>query len=287
MKIITLTSDLGLTDHYVASLKGQLLSHLGDVNLIDISHGVQSFNIAQAAFYVNNASKDFPVGTIHFLHVDSTPVIHIGKPEHNTYPLIMQLNGQFFIGADNGIFSLLNEYQTYEKLVRIDFSAAGMDLRYAVRNIYIPAMKAILAGEKPENLGDETTSLRQAFTTQATIEKNLIKGTVIHVDSFGNVITNITEELFNQIGKKHPFIIFFKNSNYFIDQISTSYSDVPMGEKLALFNENGFLEIAINKGTIGSGGGANSLLGLNVKDIVRVEFHPQGSKDSIQDLFVR
>ena len=96
---------------------------------------------------------------------------------------------------------------------------------------------------------------------------------------------NINETLFKQVGKGNPFTIFFKSSNYFIEQLSDAYADVPMGEKLALFNENGYLEIAINKGTVGSGGGANSLLGLGVKDIVRVEFHPKGSKDRIQDLF--
>lgn len=285
MKIITLTSDLGLTDHYVGSLKGQLLSALGNVTIVDISHDVQAFNIAQAAYYLNNSWKEFPKGTVHFLNVDSTPAIHIAKPENNTYPLVMQLKGQFFIGSDNGIFSLIHGYENADKLVRLDFSSAGLDLRYPARNIYIPAIGKILKGAKLEDLGEEITSVRQAFTTQPVIEKNLIKGTVIHVDKYGNVIINITEELFKQIGKGHPFTIFFKSSVYFIEQISDSYADVPMGEKLALFNENGHLEIAINKGTTGSGGGANSLLGLNVKDIVRVEFHPKGSKDRIQDLF--
>ncbi|MBI3136776.1 MAG: SAM-dependent chlorinase/fluorinase [Bacteroidetes bacterium] len=285
MKIITLTSDLGLTDHYVASLKGQIYSALGDIALVDISHGVQAFNIAQAAYYINNSWNDFPKGTIHFLNVDSTPAIHIARPDNNTYPLVMQLNGHFFMGSDNGIFSLINGYENAERLVRLDFSAAGLDLRRPARNIYIPAMGQILKGVPLEKLGDEVSAVKQAFTTQPTLEKNLIKGTVIHVDTYGNVIVNITEELFKQVGKGHPFTIFFKSSHYFIEQISDSYADVPMGEKLALFNENGQLEIAINKGTVGSGGGANSLLGLGVKDIVRVEFHPKGSKDRIQDLF--
>lgn len=285
MKIITLTSDLGLTDHYVASLKGQLYSALGDVKIVDVSHDVQAFNIAQAAYYINNCWHDFPEGTIHFINVDSTPAIHIAKQDNNTYPVLMKLHGHYFIGSDNGIFSLITGYENAEKLVRLDFSSAGLDLKHPAKNIYIPAIGKILKGENLDHLGDEITAVRQAFTTQPTLEPNLIKGTVIHVDKYGNVIVNINETLFKQVGKGNPFTIFFKSSNYFIEQLSDAYADVPMGEKLALFNENGYLEIAINKGTVGSGGGANSLLGLGVKDIVRVEFHPKGSKDRIQDLF--
>lgn len=288
MKIITLTTDLGLTDHYLASLKGQLYSAVNNVTLIDISHNVQPFNIAQAAFYINNVVNDFPAGTIHFIGVDSTPEIKIGKPDRNMYPAVMLLNGQYFVGCDNGIFSLLHNYENAEKIVRIDsFSDAGINLGQATKNIYIPAMQKIFNGEKIENLGEEITAVRKAFTVQATIEKDLIKGSVIHVDKYGNVIINITKNLFEQIGKNNPFTIFFKNSNYFIEQISTSYSDVPTGEKLALFNSSGYLEIAINKGTVGNGGGASGLLGLAVKDMVRMEFHPQGSKESIQALFER
>ena len=285
MKLITLTSDLGLTDHYVAALKGQFYSLLGDITLVDISHDVQPFNIAQAAFFINNSWNNFPKGTVHFIDVDSTPQISIGKPDHNMYPIVMKLNGHFFVGADNGTFSLIRGYENADEIVRIDdFSNAG-DLRFAVKNIYIPAIAKILKGEKLETIGEELRSVRQAFTTQPTIEKDLIKGTVIHIDKYGNVIVNITNDLFTQVGKDNPFTIFFKNSNYFIEQISSAYSDVPTGEKLAIFNANGFLEIAINKGTVGSGGGANSLLGLNMKDIVRIEFHPKGSKESIQSLF--
>ena len=288
MKIITLTTDLGLTDHYLASLKGQFYSAIENVNLIDVSHNVQPFNIAQAAFYVNNIMNDFPAGTVHFIGVDSTPEIKIGKPDRNMYPAIMLLNGQYFVGCDNGIFSLLSNYEDATSVIRIDsFSDASIDLNQASKNIYIPAIKKLIQGEKLENLGEEITSVRKAFTVQATIEKNLIKGSVIHVDKYGNVIINITKNLFEQIGKENPFTIYFKNSNYFIEQISTSYSDVPTGEKLALFNSSGYLEIAINKGTVGNGGGASGLLGLSVKDMVRMEFHPQGSKESIHALFER
>lgn len=285
MKLVTLISDLGLKDHYVGALKGMFHSQINDITLVDISHNVQPFNIAQAAYYVNNSWHRFPKGTVHFINVDSTPLIHIGKPDANTYPVLMVLKGHYFIGCDNGIFSLIEGYEEAEKIIQLDFSAAGKDLRHPAEHIYIPAIKEILDGKKPESIGEEIAQVKKVFTAQPTIEKDLIKGSVIHIDQYGNVISNITEELFQKIGQGNQFTIFFKNSNYFIEQVSATYSDVPMGEKLALFNENGLLEIAINKGTPATGGGASSLLGLKIRDMVRVEFHPPGSKNRIQDLF--
>src|SRR5690606_30276713 len=114
MQIITLTTDLGLSDHYVASLKGQLYGTNNSINVVDVTHDIQSFNIAQAAYFINNIFRDFPEGTIHFLGVDALPQISIGNPESNLYPIVMKLKGHYFVGCDNGIFSLLNDYKKAE-----------------------------------------------------------------------------------------------------------------------------------------------------------------------------
>ena len=286
MQIVTLTSDLGLSDHYVASLKGQLLSKATNIQLVDISHNVQPFNISEASFYINNVINDFPDGTIHFLGVDSVPDISIDSHKTNSYPIVMLLNNQYFVGSDNGIFSLLNDFHNAELIVRLDFSSKSA-FRHPFKNIYVPAILAILEGKKLENLGEVTDikELNRALVTQAVIGENIIKGSVIHIDNYGNVIVNITEQLFQKIGKGNPFTIYFRQKNYFIDRISDNYNEVPMGEKLALFNENGWLEIALNKATKSTGGGASSLLGLKINEIIRIEFHPKGSKDRIDDLF--
>jgi S-adenosylmethionine hydrolase len=285
MTIITLTTDLGLRDHYVASLKGQLLSQVSDCQIVDISHDVQPFNLAEAAYYVNNVAEDFPEGTIHFIGVDHLPHISIENEDANLYPIVMKLKGQFFVGCDNGLFSLIDGYEEAEEVVRINDFSAKSALRFPTRNIYIPAIVALSSGSSLKEIGEPFDKLRRAFTTQPTIEKDLIKGTVIHMDKYGNVIVNISEKLFHEVGSGNPFTIYFRHSQYFIERISSNYYDVPQGEKLALFNDNGFLEIAINKGVQGSGGGAASLLGMNVKDTIRVEFHPRGSKDNIEALF--
>jgi S-adenosylmethionine hydrolase len=286
MQIVTLTSYLGLRDHYVASLKGQLLSKTTDIQLIDISHNVQPFNISEASYYINNVIKDFPEGTIHFLGVDSVPDISIGSHKTNSYPIVMLLNKQYFVGSDNGIFSLLRDFHSAELIIRLDFSSKSA-FRHPFKNIYVPAILAIIKGKRLEELGEEikVQDLNRALITQAVISENVIKGSVIHIDIYGNVIVNITEQLFQKIGKGNPFTIYFRQKNYFIDRISENYNEVPMGEKLALFNENNWLEIALNKATKATGGGASSLLGLKNNEIIRIEFHPKGSKDRIDDLF--
>ena len=284
MRIITLTTDLGLKDHYVAALKGQLLSQLNACQVVDVSHEVKPFDLGQAAYFINNVVEDFPEGTIHFIGVDHLPYIAIGDANENRYPIVMKLKGQFFVGCDNGLFSLINGYEEAEKIVRIDNFSAKTALRFPTRKIYMPTLIALANGAELEDIGEEVTDLQKLIVTQPTIETDVLKGIVIHEDKYGNVIVNITEKLFNEVGAGNPFTIYFRHSRYHIERISSNYYDVPIGEKLALFNENGFLEIAINKGVQESGGGAAALLGLHVRDTVRIEFHPKGSKDNFEQL---
>ncbi len=286
MSIITLTSDMGLQDHYVGALKGFILKQCPNAVLIDISHHVQPFNILQASFFVQNCINDFPEGTIHLIAVNSEPVINFGRPEDGKFPSIMKYKGQYFVSTDNGIFSLLLKDAVPEKIYRIDGAVSSPDaLRYPAKNILAKAAAQLANGISLDEIGEKVEHYNKAFAVNAVIEENLIKGTVIHIDHYGNAITNITEELFRRIGNDEPFTIFFRRKEYFIDEISLTYSDVPEGEKLALFNSAGHLEIAINKGVSGNGGGANSLFGLHVNDIIRIEFAPRGSKSTIDSLF--
>jgi hypothetical protein len=286
MQIVTLTTDLGLKDHYVGALKGQLLSKKSDIQIVDISHNVEPFNIVEAVYYINNIINDFPLGTIHFIGVDSIPDISIDSHRTNKYPIVMKLHGQYFIGNDNGIFTLLNDFHLAEEIVRLDFSSKNA-FRHPFKNIYVPAIIDLINNKKISDIGEviKIDDINRALTTQALINEHEIKGSIIHIDNYENVIINVKESLFTKIGKGNPFTIYFRSKNYFIDRISENYNEVPIGEKLALFNENNWLEIAINKGTKHTGGGAASLLGLKRNDVIKIEFHPRGSKDRIDDLF--
>ena len=104
--------------------------------------------------------------------------------------------------------------------------------------------------------------MKKALLSQATVEENLIKGNVVYIDSYGNIITNISSELFGIVGQNNPFTIMLRSKDYYIDVISSSYNEVPAGERLALFNENELLEIAINRGANTVTGGAEKLMGI-------------------------
>lgn len=282
MRIITLTTDMGITDYYTAVLKGNLFKLAGSVQIVDISHHVKPFNIAEASYYINGAFREFPEGTIHIIGVDSEPVINNFD---GCYPCIMLFEGHYFIANDNGIFALILKGERPEKFWRIDDVLSNpKGLRFPVKNIFVPIAAKIATDIPVDQFASEEDSWRVAHVVTPTIAENLIKGAVIHIDHYGNAITNITREIFDRF-KGEPFTITFRRKEYFIDVISTAYNDVAPGERLALFNDSGYLEIAINKGATGNGGGANSLFGLHHNDPIRIEFTPQGSAKTISSLF--
>lgn len=286
MKIITLTSDMGHRDHYVAAVKGYIYKRCEQVNVIDISNDVKAFNILQAAYFINNCFNDFPDGTIHIIAVNSEPVINFGQPDQGEFPCIVQFQNQYFVSIDNGIFSLILKDKAAQAIYRVeDMLSSPAALRFPTKNILAKIACELANGADPAELGEKVISIRKALAFNPVLEENIIKGTVIHIDHYGNIISNISEELFKKVGKDTPFTIYFRKKEYYIDIISTTYNEVPEGEKVALFNSNGNLEIAINKGVEGNGGGANALFGMKTGDIIRIEFHPRGSKATIDNLF--
>lgn len=276
---------MGLNDHYVASLKGTLLKSSHDIRVIDLVHTVRPFDISEAAYHVRSCYQDFPDGTIHIIGVDSEPVVNFGGSD-GSFPSIMKFQNQYFISSDNGFFGAFLGENRPDGFWRIDDILSNEKLfKFPTKNVLIPAALQLLNGESPDQIGKASNDYKSALNPTAITETNLIKGYVIHVDHYGNAITNINQKLFNQFGKDIPFVLYFKRKDYFIDVISGSYNEVPQGEKVALFNENGLLEIAINRGANGSTGGAEQLFGLKINDMIRVEFIPAGSRDTIDSLF--
>ena len=285
MKIITLTTDMGLMDHYVASLKGRILQSIDNVQIIDISHSIKPFDIADAAYQLKFSYKDFPKGTVHIIGVDSEPIINFGGSD-GRFPSIMLFEDQYFVSNDNGFFgAFLGENKVQGFWIVDSILTIDNPFQFPAKNLLIPIAKQILNGDKISSFAKEAEHYKNAFTMMAITETNLIKGHVIHIDGYGNAITNIHKTLFERIGKDVPFILYFKNKNYFIDVISNSYNEVPQGEKVAIFNESDHLEIAINRGANRSTGGAEQLFGLRIQDIIRIEFTPQGSRQTIESLF--
>ena len=264
MAIITLTTDMGTRDHYVAAVKGAIYSQLEEAKIVDISHHLARFDIAQCAFMLRNSYKEFPKGTVHIIGVDPEASVDRGH-------MLIECDGHYFIGADNGIFSILFD-MIPENIFELNISQDSDDLTFPVKDVFAKAACHLARGGTPEIIGVRKSSVQQKQMYRPIVEESVIRGTVIYIDSYGNVITNITKSLFQQVRKGRSFTILFRSSAYAITKISRKYSQVPEGEKIALFGSSEHLEIAINKGVEGAGGGANKLFGLKIYDTVTIEF---------------
>lgn len=258
MAIITLTTDLGYKDFYQAALKGSILKTLPDVNVIDITHEIEAFNISRAAFILKNCFYYFPEGTVHLIGIDTV------YSERNKY-LAVKYRGHYFVGSDNGIFSLIFEEDAQE-IVEINIMQDLKFLHFPLADIFVKAACHLASGKPLQQIGIKTKEIEQRMNLHPVIEQNQIKGSVIFVDSFENVVTNVTKEMFTKVQNGRNFTLFFKR-NESINQLSWHYNEVPEGEKLCLFGISNHLEIAINKAN------ASGLLGLKNGDIIRIEFY--------------
>src|SRR5689334_957770 len=152
MPILTLTTDWGLRDHYVASFKGELMSRSNDVKIVDISHQVEHFDILQASFVIKNCFAKFPEGTLHFIGLAG--VQPASKNERRNY-LILKSKGHFFIGEDNGIFSLILGDEEKEMY---GLSVTEHPSLLELHTMFIEAIVAFLNGKKLEEIGSRVTS---------------------------------------------------------------------------------------------------------------------------------
>ncbi len=257
MPIVTLTTDWGLKDHYLASVKGAFLRSVPNLIIVDISHQIPPFDLNQASFILKSAYKNFPEGSIHIVGVNTEASIE-------TPHVLIKYKGHYFIGADNGIFALIFDEKP-EMIVEIDIIQTSNRFSFSTKDVFVQAAMHLIEGNDIALLGDKRESLTNKLSFKPVVENNLIKGKVIYIDGYQNVISNITEKLFNEVVKGKKFKILLRAGNYEISKISKSYMDVNEGELLALFDSEDHLEIAINKGK------ASSLLGLNIDDVIRIE----------------
>lgn len=277
MSIITLTTDFGHKDHFVGALKGKLISEYSEVQIIDISHNIDLFNIAEASYIINAAYHSFPKGTVHLIGVDYEKNI-----ENNH--IAIQWNDHYFVCANNGILSILTQKIIPQKIVEINIhnrlpeGSTDMD-------VFVKVACHLSKGGAMSVIGKEITEIKVINELQAIVfdDSNSIKGYVVYIDHYGNCVTNISRKIIEDISKNRTFEIKFGTKN--IKKISENYSDFKVsekfllkdfeGEKLALFNEAGFLEIAIYRSNPNTVGSARSLLGLKYRDVVNVVFNNQ------------
>lgn len=262
--LITLTSDMGLKDYYVGSVKGAIYSQLPEATIVDISHDIPPFDIIHASFVIKNTFKQFPKNTVHIIGIDS-------EINDETSHLIIKNHDQYFIGSDNGIFSLIFDKQP-DGVWEINNNDNLIDFSFPSKDIFVPVACHLARGGLPALVGNPIDKIKSKQFFRPIIDNNSIKGMVCYIDKYGNLMTNITKQVFKEVGKNRPFKIYLTKSEYSIQKIHNRYNEVPEGERVALFSSSGYLEIAINKGVQGSGGGASQLFGININDIISLEF---------------
>ena len=275
MAIITLTTDFGTKDHSVAAVKGRILSELPNVTLVDISHEVPPFNIPECAYILKNAYKNFPEGSIHIFGVDSEP-----SPENESIAVL--LNGHYFIGANNGVVSLLSEGIKPTKISKIELPEMNKG-PFPVRDIFAVVACHLVRGGKLEVVSKPMDNLIEIKDFEPRIENNgdTIIGNIIYVDNYGNVVTNISQSVFEAYRKGRSFEIIARTEklnavydryNDFIDYTLPIHRRKADGEFMALFNSVGFLELAIYKSNANGAGSAETLVGLNHREMITVNF---------------
>ena len=232
MAIITLTTDLGTRDSYLASVKGAIYSQIEDIKVIDITNHIEPFNIQQAAHVLRNCFQDYPKGTVHVISVDDELSI-------NNEHLAIMANNQYFIGPDNGVFSLIFSNINPEKIVKLNVTLTSNCMTFAAKNILIPAACHLARGGTMEIIGIPIDNFQvKKMELKAILQKDTIRGSIIYVDGYGNAFTNICKNDFEKVQKGRNFTILFGREDEMITKISNKYKDVPKAEKLALFSEN-------------------------------------------------
>jgi len=275
MAIITLTTDFGYKDHFVGAIKGTIFTELEDAKIVDISHAISPFNIQECAYILKNSYKAFPKGTIHIVGVDAECTV---ENQH----LAVYVDGHYFILANNGVSSLITAEIKPDKVVELKIPNPQPGA-FPVLEVFVKVACHIARGGTLEVVGKKFDNLRQLkeFSPRITNNGNTIAGGVIYIDNYGNVVTNIQKSLFEAYRKGRDFELLARNKK--ISRIENNYSDIidfeldknqrkGPGDLLALFNSADYIELAIYKSDPNTVGSASSLLGLDYRDTVTINF---------------
>jgi hypothetical protein len=252
MPVITLTTEWKPDDIYYGIIKGKLSSRCPGTIIIDNAGNIPAFNISRASFIIRNTYNNYPKGSIHIICVHS-------EAQNGQDHLIVRARDHFFIGTDNGIFNLILNSDP-EEVIKLDRQDTSDELE-----IFAKAAADLIAGKKPSDLGKSVKTLSERIPLRATIDKDVIIGSIIFIDSYGNAVSNITREVFYRVFENKPYRILIQSNKNYTDQISIKYSDVPVGEMLARFNQLELLEISIN------GADVSELLSLSIGSVLRID----------------
>ena len=239
LPLLTLSSDIGNQDYLIAAVKGQLMQVNPDFRIIDITHSISPFNYPQAAYICRNAIRNFPALSFHLLLVNLFE-------KRNEQLLFAYHNEQYILCADNGLLTMILEGKP-EIVIGLKMDKTAIKNTLYCTKLMAEAVSQIQSGVRLQDIGIADPPILEKNHLRPVHGEDWIEGQIIFIDNFENIIVNITREQFETQRKGRSFKIVFKRDEV-IDRVSETYADVPEGEKLALFNSAGYLEIAINKG---------------------------------------
>lgn len=240
-KIVTLTTDFGLQDYYVSAMKAVILGINPEVRLVDISHDIPAQDIMAGSWVLRNAATLFPPDSIHVVVVDPG----VGTDRH---AVALKAENQYYIGPDNGVFSLITEEQSFEA-VRLTNKALWNEHpsnTFHGRDIFAPVAAHLAAGVPFRDLGEPIEELVTYRRAVPIADKDGLQGWVIHIDKFGNLITNLSQSLIEEVIGDSSVKIYVGTT--ILDEIVTTFGSVPEGEAAAFIGSSGMLEVGINKG---------------------------------------
>lgn len=246
MPIITLTTDIGDQDSLTGAVKGRLLQCVSNAVIIDNTHGLSPFNYHRSAYLTRQAIQNFSRNTYHIVILN----LFDERPDHL---LLAKHNDQYILCADNGLLTMVLE-EVPQQVVALGMGEHSRNILGCIK-VFGTAIQSLENGNPIDKLGDPEVSIQVKNPLRPLLYPGYMEGQIIFIDNFENVVVNITKEEFEEQRRGRSFKIVFRRDET-IDRISETYADVPQGEKLAMFNSSGYLEIAINKGN------AAGLLGL-------------------------
>jgi S-adenosylmethionine hydrolase len=240
-KIITLTTDFGLKDPYAAEMKAAILSLCPNAAIVDITHEIEKFNIRMGAYVLSSAAPYFPKGTIHVAVVDPG----VGTRRRS---ILIQTQRGFFVGPDNGLLILAAEHQGITSVYEITNPRLMLQVSstFHGRDVFAPAAAHLANGVHPSEFGPEIREIARPEFAKVTRRKDALVGEVLHVDNFGNIITNISEK---EIALVRRGVVNVELPNRKLKlKLCKTYGEAKPQKLVALIGSHNYLEIAINQG---------------------------------------
>jgi len=269
--LITITTDFGTEDAYVPAMKGTMLSICSDARFVDVTHEIRPQDVMEAGFVLQSALPYFPKGSIHLVVVDPG----VGTDRR---AIALRAGDQWFVGPDNGVFPLVLNDEPPDSAVNLDdpdfWRSASPSTTFHGRDIFAPAAAHLADGQALADIGSPIESLEPLRWAQPSTTRGTVQGRVVHVDHFGNCVTNVRRSTLAEAstpGESDPPPVPLPSlsahvGNTVLNEVHATYGDVPEGDPLLLFGSTGYLEIGVN------GGNAAELLDIRKGDSVELVF---------------